>query len=44
MVKIPIKDRTKTEINSVLKVNSDDLLLKKKENTKTIDYGIIMKI
>ncbi len=44
MVKIPMKNRTKTEINTVLKVNSNDLISKKKENSKIIDYGIIMKI
>jgi hypothetical protein len=44
MVIIPIKKRTKTEINTHIKVNSDDLISKKKENSKIIDYDIIMKI
>ncbi len=45
IIKIPKKTtRSKTEINSFLKLNSNDLFLKNHKNEKKIDNFVIMKI
>ena len=47
MVKIPIKSkRSKTEINSVLKIKSNDLILNQKNNerNKKLNIDIILKM